>query len=110
MATHNYDEITCRNMANAQRGLDQWDEEVRAIQEQKAIANGFSNYEEYKKSEDQRCMELHAQYIAALEEECKVLGKTREQLDAEDPQRWVSPDWPECNCEGACFTLTIARS
>ena len=109
MATQDYDEITRRNVANVKRMLEQWDEEVRVLREQEAIAHGFPNHEEYAKFEDQRNKELHAQWEAALEEECKVLGKTREQLNAEDPQCWVPQDWPECNCEGAYSTSTITR-
>ncbi len=41
-------------------------------------------------------------YERQMNEKCALLGKTREQIDLEDPLRWVSngPVVMDCDCEG----------
>ena len=101
MATNDQDEITIRNVANARRRLDAFDERIRIEREQSAKAHGFSNYKEYEAFQWQEREEHAAQYEIHIAEECKRLGKTVDEYWAEHPQRWIAPEWPDCNCEGA---------
>lgn len=82
-------------------------EKVRIQQQKRAEAHGFSTFAEYQKFDMRRYDESLARYNASLDEKCKILGKTREELDAEDPQRLIVPDRPECNCEGAYVFLLL---
>ncbi|MCJ1465103.1 hypothetical protein MMC07_003719 [Pseudocyphellaria aurata] len=75
-----------------------WNEQKRVEMLEVAKAAGFSTIEEYEEFDKQRFDEGQARYEAFLDEECKRRGISREQLDAEDPQR--PPDEPKCNCEG----------
>ena len=112
MADHDHDEITRRNMAdtNFRSILAEFDETVRVNREQRAKAHGFSTYDEYEAVEAQKRRIAEAEYETRIEEGCKRLGKTVEQYWEEHPQRWVAPEWLECDCDGVYCSSIIALS
>lgn len=62
---------------------------------------GFASIKAYEEDQDAKFYEGMKAYGRMLDEKCALLGKTKEQLEAEDPQRWVPDSWlPECDCEG----------
>lgn len=96
----NNDETDRQRLANARRLLKELDERARLQEEKIARDKGFSSYAEYWAIETERNRQMHAEFEAALDEECKRLGKTRDQYFADHPQTWVGPQTPECDCEG----------
>ncbi len=92
-------------LLRAQRLSDESKKERQQKFEEYVKQMGFTSVEAYQ--EDQSAKEragLEAR-SRKLDEKCALLGKTREQLqaemEAEDPQRWIPDCWmPECDCEG----------
>ncbi|KAF7507624.1 hypothetical protein GJ744_010294 [Endocarpon pusillum] len=76
----------------------------RRENEERAKVLGFSSYEELKHIETERINRGVALYHEAMDREAARLGKTRLELELEDPQRYVPDSWqPECSCDGQYF-------
>lgn len=73
--------------------------------EAKAKAMGFSSQEEYSKHYLEQCREAETSYENRINEQCALLDKTREEIEAEDPQRYIpDDDWlVQCDCDGECL-------
>lgn len=88
--------------------MEEFRERRRRRGERRAKKLGFSSWEEYKCHQRKQWRLRDESYEKFLDEECVRLGKTREELAAEDPQRDVSDGWnPQCDCEGECPSLRI---
>ena len=67
---------------------------------------GFSSYEEYLEDLGERHRRDYEDYERRMDENCARLGKTREELEMEDPQRYVPDCWdPDCDCDGKYAVL-----
>ena len=68
----------------------------------KAKQMGFSSWEEYNKHNIEEDRKAEIAYERRMDEKCALLGKTREELYAEDPQRLILDDegLGECDCDG----------
>ena len=88
--------------------MDDFIRERQARREAEAKAQGFSSWEEHVAYLKERYRQNHAVYERKLDEKCARLGKTREQLYDEDPQRYIPDCWmPECDCDCEYSFLTI---
>lgn len=86
---------------NAMRIIEEFREEARRRCEIKAKELGFSSWDEYKRHQTEQRRLNEEWYQNMLDEKCARLGKTRDELYAEDPQRDVSYRWsPHCDCKG----------
>ncbi len=90
------------NVAEAMRILDEWDKEKERRGAVRAREKGFSSYAEYEKHFEEQFHQAHVKYEKRMDEKCALLGKTREELHMEDPQRYIPDDGgeAECDCEG----------
>ncbi len=97
--------------AEAERLLDEWDKETERMKGEIARENGFPTYDEYWEHLEREQELRHEEYERQMDEKCALLGKTREQIDLEDPQRWVShaPLVMECECEGEHHIMSCLR-
>lgn len=88
--------------AETKRLLDEWDREVDRRKAEIAKVKGFRNYDEYWEHLVREEELHHEEKERQMDEKCALLGKTREQMELEDPQRWISngPLVMECDCEG----------
>jgi len=67
----------------------------------RAIAAGFSSYEEQWEYLKKRDQEREEERKKEIEEEAASLGKTVDEYWRDHPQRGVSPPrMPQCDCEG----------
>ncbi len=73
-----------------------------------AKEKGFSSWDEYEKKLMMEDHQAHLEAERRLDEKCALLGKTREQLHKEDPQRYSDDDDDSdgggCDCEGELLT------
>ena len=101
------DEFAARNAGalEALRMMREFEREMNEKATERAKARGFSSWEDYEADLKAKDTRNHAAYERRLDEQCARLGKTREQLEMEDPQRYVPNCWnPECDCDGKhCF-------
>lgn len=82
--------------------MEEWDREIEQRCAVVAREKGFPSWAEYEKHFREECKQAHIDYERRTDEKCALLGKTREELDMEDPQRFI-PDGDsaaECDCEG----------
>ena len=92
----------------ALRLLKELEEKRKRRCEVVAKEQGFSSWDEYKSQMRQRHRQLEARYEEELDEKCAKLGKTREELYLEDPQRFIPDCWePQCNCDGKYHFLAV---
>ena len=83
------------------RMMEEWRAKRDIKCEEKAKAKGFSSWEKYMEFVYERESRRHAEHERHLDEKCARLGKTREELQMEDPQRDIPGSWPpECDCDG----------
>ncbi len=88
-------------LLNAIRLSDESDKRRQQKYEEHVKQMGFTSVEAYEEDQYAKEREGLEAYGRMLDEKCALLGKTREQLEAEDPQRYVPDSWlPECDCEG----------
>lgn len=82
------------------------DEEANRRCEAKAKELGFSCWKEYDKQYREECRRAQILYKRDLDEKCAILGKTIEEVEAEDPQRYIpDDDWlAQCDCDGECIS------
>lgn len=85
----------------AMRMMAGWEKESKRKATLRAKALGFSSWEEHERHVKEQDTRYHAEYERRLDEQCARLGKTREQLEMEDPQRYSPNCWkPDCDCDG----------
>ena len=91
----------------SKRLMDEWDRELELKQAARAKENGFSSWEEYNQHEMEEWRLRHEEYERQMDEKCALLGKTREQMYREDPQRNTPDDdgFRLCDCEGEYPTI-----
>ncbi len=70
--------------------------------EARAKEAGFLSWDEYHKHLMEESRKFEEERERQLDKKCVLLGKTREQLYLEDPQRFIPDDGglPQCDCNG----------
>lgn len=89
------------------RKLEESDRLWREAEEQtlqRVRALGFSSIEECELHAMDEFTKYTGGYQKQQEEKCALLGIKMEELEAQDPQRWIDPDPPldfsHCSCDG----------
>jgi uncharacterized CHY-type Zn-finger protein len=93
-----------REIDRSARILDEIIERRQLRQKEKAIANGFSCWEEFEKHQTEKCRLEDEEAAKSLEQECALKGITVQQYLDEHPQRY-SPRYllPRCDCDGKYY-------
>lgn len=83
------------------RMMDEWERENGQKCAVIAREKGFPSWDAYEDHLKEQLRQADLSYERRMEEKAAMLGKTREELAMEDPQRFI-PDTPimECDCEG----------
>ena len=101
-------------LAEFYRMMKQFEKEADERTLKVAKEHGFSSAAEYREHGMKEWRRLDEEHEKRLDEKCARLGKTREQLSREDPQRWtpvpyiVGEVFPEeCSCDGKPSSSSI---
>lgn len=89
--------------------LRQFREERARENDKWAKENGYTCFEEYSKIKRERDWQYHLEYERQQDEKAAALGKTREQMALEDPQRFIpyGGSISPCSCEGKQASINL---
>ena len=95
------------SLSRAGRLLAEFRAERDQRREAEAKTAGFLSWDEYDKHLIEESRKLDEERERKLDEKCALLGKTREELYAEDPQRFILDDGglPWCDCDGKFLSI-----